>query len=354
MSELTRGGEAPAGGGSTPVLEADVADQLERYRVELTGYCYRMMGSAEAEDAVQETLVRAWRAHDRFEGRSSLRSWLYRIATNVCLDMLGGVQRRARPMDLSSPVPASSPLGAPLPEATWVEPMPDSRTVPAESDPAEVAVARETVRLAFVAALQHLAPKQRVVLILREVLGWRAAEVAELLDTSVASVNSALQRARATLASGEIAEREGGEPLDEEHHALLGRYLAAFESYDMESLTSLLHEDATLSMPPFPLWLVGPTEISAWMLGKGHGCQGSRLVPVEANGMRGFGQYRPDPEGGHAAWALQVIEVRGDRISGINSFLDTARLFPLFGLPLRLDDETSEPVGPTPGTHGAD
>src|SRR5262247_4559372 len=177
------------------------AGELERYRMELTGYSYRMLGSAfDAEDAVQETMVRAWRNFDQFEGRAALRSWLYRIATNVCLDMLGGRQRRARPMDLASPQPAEANLlGAPLPETTWILPIPDGRVLATESDPAELAVARESIKLAFVAALQHLPPKQRAVLILREVLRWQATEVAELLETSVASVNSALQRARATL-----------------------------------------------------------------------------------------------------------------------------------------------------------
>ncbi|HZG05926.1 MAG TPA: sigma-70 family RNA polymerase sigma factor [Streptomyces sp.] len=312
--------------------------RLERHRSELTGYCYRMLGSAfEAEDAVQETMVRAWRALDRFEGRSSLRSWLYRIATNVCLDMLGGSQRRARPMDLSSPSGAELPPGPALPEATWVEPMPDSRVLPAGGDPAETAVARESVRLAFVAALQHLPPRQRVVLILREVLSWRASEVAELLDTSVASVNSALQRARATLAAADVTADGSTDAMDEEQRELLARYVRAFEAYDLDALTSVLHEDATLSMPPFELWLRGRADVLAWLTGHGSGCRGSRLVPVMVNGCQGFGQYRPAPDGGFTPWALQVIEVSGGRITGLNSFLDTARFFPLFGLPPRLD-----------------
>ncbi|MGP3950118.1 sigma-70 family RNA polymerase sigma factor [Streptomyces sp. 7N604] len=317
----------------------EVELRLEQHRRELTGYCYRMLGSAfEAEDAVQETMVRAWKAYDRFEGRSALRSWLYRIATNVCLDMLGGKERRTRPMDLSSPSTAASPLGPALPEVTWIEPVPDGRVLPTDGDPAEVAVARESVRLAFVAALQHLAPRQRAVLILREVLAWKASEVAELLDTTVASVNSALQRARATIASSDIADTDPARPMDEEQRALLARYVDAFERYDLDSLTSLLHEDATLSMPPFELWLRGPADIRAWLVGPGIGCRGSRLVPVTANGSPAFGQYRPDPvEGGHEPWALQVIEVSDGRITGWNSFLDTARLFPLFGLPARLE-----------------
>ncbi|HEY3505702.1 MAG TPA: sigma-70 family RNA polymerase sigma factor [Actinocatenispora sp.] len=316
-----------------------VAERLEPHRTELTGYCYRMLGSAfEAEDAVQETLVRAWKAYDAFEGRASVRTWLYRIATNVCLDMAKGAQRRARPMDLSSGWTASSPLPDTLPETAWIGPAPDGRVLPESGDPAEFAAHRDSVRLALVAALQHLAPKQRAVLILREVLAWSAAEVAELLDTTVAGVNSALQRARATLATRESTIRP--DPLDDRQRELLGRYVAAFESYDLAALTELLREDATLSMPPFPLWLRGPEEICAWFVGTGNGCRGSRLVPVHANGMAAFGQYRPDPAGGHAPWALQVIEITGDRITGLNNFLDTQRLFPLFGLPSHLDGRT--------------
>ncbi|KRV48138.1 RNA polymerase subunit sigma-70 [Wenjunlia vitaminophila] len=317
--------------------------RLEQYRSELTGYCYRMLGSAfEAEDAVQETMVRAWRGLDRFEGRAALRSWLYRIATNVCLDMLKGSSRRARPMDLASPVPANSPLPEALPEATWISPIPDGRVLPANGDPADVAVAKESVRLAFIAALQHLAPRQRAVLILREVLAWKASEVAELLGTTVASVNSALQRARAALAEREVGSLAGDSPaaaMDDEQQSLLDRYVAAFESYDLDALTSLLREDAILSMPPYDLWLRGHAEIRGWMLGHGVGCRGSRLVPVEANGAPAFGQYRPaaGPEGGFEPWALQVIEISDGQIVGLNSFLDTARLFPLFGLPSRLE-----------------
>ncbi len=317
----------------------DLEVQLEQYRKELTGYCYRMLGSTfEAEDAVQETMVRAWRSFDRFEGRSSLRSWLYSIATNVCLDMLNGSQRRARPMDLAEPKTAEGPLGNVLPEATWIQPMPDSNILPEGNDPADLAVERDSVRLAFVAALQHLPPRQRAVLILREVLRWKATEVAELLDTTVVSVNSALQRARATLSENDLTASDSLQPDDEEQRKLLARYVDAFERYDLDALTSILHEDATLSMPPFALWLRGHAEIRAWFLGKGIGCRGSRLVPTEANGSPAFAQYRPSPSGqGHEPWALQVIEISGGQIVGLNAFLDTASLFPLFGLPSRLD-----------------
>jgi RNA polymerase sigma-70 factor (ECF subfamily) len=314
---------------------AELEAQLERHRRELTGYCYRMLGSAfEAEDAVQETMLRAWRSFDRFEGRAALRSWLYRIATNVCLTMLDGRGRRARPMDLNAPGTVDGPL-ATQPENVWIEPIPDALVMPADADPAEQAQARETLRLAFVSALQHLPARQRAVLILREVLRWKASEVAELLDTSVASVNSALQRARATIASADAGPAAA--PLDDADRALLARYVAAFEDYDMDALIALLHEEATLSMPPYELWLRGSDVLRDWFLGTGSGCRGSRLVPVEANGRQAFGQYRASPAGGWEPWGLQVIEHSGDRVVAINCFLDTARLFPHFGLPERLE-----------------
>jgi RNA polymerase sigma-70 factor, ECF subfamily len=311
--------------------------QLEQHRKELTAYCYRMLGSAfEAEDAVQETLVRAWRSFDRFEGRAALRSWLYRIATNVCLDMLTGRERRARPMDLGPAQSGDAPGGRTLPEATWLLPIPDGRVLPADDDPAERTVERETIRLAFVAALQHLPPRQRTVLILREVLRWKAGEVAELLDTSVASVNSALQRARSTLAAGEVRPTDEFQPLDDEQGALLARYVDAFERYDMEALTALLHEDATQSMPPYEMWLQGRDDILRWWFGPGAACRGSRLIPTVANGSPAFGQYRPSgPGGSHEPWALQVLELSAGRIVEFHAFLDTERLFPLFGLPAR-------------------
>ena len=317
---------------------AELESQLERFRQELTAYCYRMLGSAfEAEDAVQDTFVRAWRAFDRFEGRAALRTWLYRIATNVCLNMLSGSQRRARPMDLAAAKTADTPLGAAMPEETWVEPVPDSRVLPADGDPAELAVQRESIRLAFVATLQHLPPRQRAVLILREVLQWQATEVAELLDTTVASVNSALQRARSTLAAKEVAATDAPDAMDDAQRELLARYVDAFERYDMDSLTSLLHEDATWSMPPYELWLQTHIDIRKWCLGPGIGCRGSRLIPIQANGSRGFGQYKPSADGGLEPWSLQVVETSGGRISGISFFLDTPNYFPLFGLPPRLE-----------------
>ena len=283
---------------SPTVAAGELEQSLEQHRTELTAYCYRMLGSPfEAEDAVQETFIRAWKGFEQFEGRAALRSWLYRIATNVCLDMLSGRERRARPMDLG---PAREPIEAnlhTLPEVTWIQPMPD---------PVEAAVERETIRLAFVSALQHLPPRQRAVLILCEVLRWQATEVAELLDTSVASVNSALQRARATLEKSDLSAADRA-PLDEASQELLARYVEAFQDYDIEALTSLIQEDASQSMPPYDLWLRGRDDILTWWFGPGIGCRGSRLVPtVSANGSPAYGQYKPAPGGGYEPWALRI------------------------------------------------
>jgi RNA polymerase sigma-70 factor (ECF subfamily) len=315
--------------------------EFEPFRRELTGYCYRMLGSGfEAEDAVQETMLRAWRRAEGFERRSSVRSWLYRIATNVCIDMHRQVQRRARPMEMgpSSP-PHESMLGPILPEATWVTPIPDASIAPERADPAVIAEYRESIRLAFVTALQHLPARQRAALILCEVLRWQVAEVAELLDTSVQAVNSALQRARATLRTIESDARP--EALDDADAALLERYVDAFERYDIDRLVTLLREDVVQSMPPFAMWLQGAADIGRWMVQPGPSeCRGSRLVPAFANGCPAFGQYRPDPAGGHAPWALQVLEISGGEITGMTfflAFLDPERLFPEFGLPLHLD-----------------
>src|SRR6476619_2457166 len=330
---------APMPDSSLTVKPGAAEQELEQHRAELTAYCYRMLGSPfEAEDAVQETLLRAWRGLDRFEGRAALRSWLYRIATNVCFDMLNARERRARPMDLGpAREPVESNLNA-LPEVTWIEPVP-ATALAVESDPAEVAVAHETIRLAFVAALQHLPPRPRAVLILCEVLRWKAAEVAELLDTSVASVNSALQRARATLEASDLSATEASPSLDPDDAELLARYVQAFERYDMEALTSLIREDATQSMPPFDLWLSGREDLFAWWVGPGAGCRGSRVIPtVAANGSPAFGQYKPSDSGdGYEPWALQVLELSDGRIVEFTFFLDTERVFPLFGLPLRLE-----------------
>jgi RNA polymerase sigma-70 factor, ECF subfamily len=318
-------------------------DQLDprllEHRRELTGYCYRMLGSSfDAEDAVQETMVRAWRSLDGFEGRSALRSWLYRIATNVCLDSLNGRNRRALPMDLAGdpypPVPAS--LAGRRPQTAWVEPVLDRQVLPEDADPAEQAVARESIRLAFVAALQHLPPRQRAVLILREVLRWKADEVAGLLDTTVASVNSALQRARATLS--DLDARPAPRSLDSDDRELLAKYLDAFERYDIDAFVQLLHEDATQHMPPFEMWLRGAADIGTWMRGPGSECANSRVLPVWANGSPAVAQYRPRAGGGHEPWGLHVLEIEDGKVAHISSFLDLdSGLFVKLGLPAAFD-----------------
>lgn len=311
-------------------------DDLEAHRGELRGYCYRMLGSVfDADDAVQDTLVKAWQAQDGFEGRSSVRSWLYRIATNTCLDALRSRQRRALPMDLSSPVPATTAPGEPLADSVWIEPAPQGDVARSDGDPASRAVFQDSVRLAFVAALQLLPPRQRAVLILREVLAWQASEVAELLDTTVASINSALQRARATLAASGISEGRPAQPLTDAERALLARYVTAFESYDIPSLVALLHEDASISMPPLALWLRGRQDLHDWYVGFGAGCAGSVLVPITANDMPGFAQYKPSPDGDLASWSIQVLELSEGQLVHVHHFLDPA-LFTRFGLPSRI------------------
>jgi RNA polymerase sigma-70 factor (ECF subfamily) len=322
--------------------------QLEQHRRELTGYCYRMLGSPfEAEDAVQETMLRAWRGLDRFEGRAALRSWLYRIATNVCLDALDGRARRARPIDLG---PAAEPVEASLnalPEVTWIEPIPLGLV--ATDDPAQLAEERETLRLAFIAALQHLPPRQRAALILVEVLRWKASEAAELLETSTAGINSALQRARATLEASGVNQGDPTPEMDAEQRALLARYVEAFEAYDIDRLTAVIREDAIQSMPPFDMWLEGRERIFSWFFGPGIGCRGSRLIPVQsANGTPAFGQYKPSESGsGYDPWALCVVDLAGDGVKELTFFLDTQRLFPLFGLAPRLDaDGNGQPAPP--------
>jgi RNA polymerase sigma-70 factor, ECF subfamily len=324
---------------TAPVVPSGALEQqLEEYRKPLIGYCYRMLGSPfEAEDAVQEALLRAWRGFERFEGRAALRSWLFRIATNVCIDMLKGRERRVMPMDLG---PAQEPVAANLntrPEVTWIQPVPDS-ALAAAADPADVVVAHDTIRIAFVAALQHLPPRQRAALILCEVLRWRAGEVAELLDTSVASVNSALQRARATLAESSLSLDDPTPPMDEAKRDLLARYVEAFQRYDFAALTAVIQRDASQSMPPYDMWLSGRDDVLAWWFGPGAGCRGSRLIPVRANGAPAFGQYKPSATGvGYDPWALQVVELGEGGIAEFTFFLDTQQLFPLFGLPAHLE-----------------
>jgi RNA polymerase sigma-70 factor (ECF subfamily) len=315
-------------------MQTNVAE-LDAHRTALVGHCYRMLGSvADAEDAVQDTLVRAWRSLEKFDGRSSVRTWLYRIATNVCLDALNDRKRRFRPMEEGPANTVDDPL-LPRPRTHWLEPVPDAAAIPADGDPAQIALLRQSIRLAFVAALQHLPPKQRAVLLLVDVLGWSPAEVSESMDTSLAGVNSALQRARATLATRNV-RGPAREAVSESHEDLLNQYVDAFERYDVDQLTSLLHQDATFSMPPFALWLRGPDSVKQWLLGKGAVCRGSRLISTNASGSPAFGQYHAHPDGGHQPWALIVLEVADGSIVGWNSFLDTETLFPRFGLPIRL------------------
>ena len=321
--------------------ELGLAD-LEPYRRELTGYCYRMLGSGfEAEDAVQETMIKALRGAGGFEGRSSVRSWLYRIATNVCIDMTRQVQRRARPMDMGPPSPPDESFLGPLrPELPWVSPIADEKVIDPAGDPAQVAALRESIRLAFVTALQNLPARQRAALVLCEVLSWPAAEAAELLDTSVASVNSALQRARATLA--QLPDGGRPRPLDAEATELLQRYVDAFERYDMDALVKLLHEDACQTMPPFEMWIQGAETITTWMVQPGpSGCRGSKLIPLGlVNGCPAFAQYKPDPAGGMPPWGIQLLEITDGKIAELAIFLspmEPERLFPAFGLPVHLD-----------------
>lgn len=340
--------------------ETGVAERLEPFRTELTGYCYRMLGSgADAEDAAQETLVRAWRAFDRYDrGRGSLRTWLYRIATNICLDLLRGARRRAVAMDLQRAAAPGSEVGAPAPEQAFVQPVPDRAVFATGDDPAEAAVRRESIQLAFVAALQHLPARQRAVLILRDVLAWRADEVAVLLETSVASVTSALQRARARLRAVRPDPSESIRPADPAQRELLARYCRAFEAHDITALVALLHEDATMAMPPFRWWLRGREQIREAMLDPAASCAGARLIPTAANGSAAFWQTRPGPDGRHSPFGLVLLDVRrrpdasssswwpeagleghgpgashglgGWQVTGITTYLDIDPLLPLF------------------------
>ena len=313
---------------------------LELHRTALTGHCYRMLGSlVDADDAVQETMLRAWKALDRFDGRSAMRTWLYRIATNVCIDVLADRSPRMRPFEMG-PVGTTDDTMVELPRTHWLEPVPDVHAIPADDDPHEQAVLRESIRLAFVAAMQHLPPRQRAALLMTQVLNWSAAEVSDSLGITTAAVNSALQRARATLVEKNLAQhverRSQYAPamLTASQEALVNRYVTAFEAYDVSSLTSLMREDATTSMPPYTMWLQGRDTIARWMLGRGAGCRGSRLVRTCANGAPAFAQYR---EGGEQPWALVVLDLDADQIASSTFFLDTETLFPRFGMPAKLD-----------------
>lgn len=317
---------------------------LECYRRELTGYCYRMLASShDADDAVQDTLMRAWRGLERFEDRSAegggVRPWLYRIATNVCLDMLKGRGRRALPVELGPAGSGELAMGDPRPEATWVQPIPDVMLASEDGDPAAVAIARETVRLAFIAALQHLAPRQRAVLILRDVLSWRASEVAQLLESSEDAVNGTLKRARAVLASADL-EAEAPDSAEVERELLEG-YVDAFERYDLDALVALLHEDAIIAMPPFELWLQGLADIRTFLAAMQDEGGHDRVLATSANGCPAVAVYRPGPTGTLEPYAIMVLEVARDRIAAIHAFLDTS-LFSAFGLAPR--DQFSPPA----------
>lgn len=313
------------------------AAELQRYRPAIVGHCYRMLGSiADADDATQETLVRAWRHRDTIEDPGRVKAWLHRIATNVCLTALAQRQRRSRPV-------VERPAGTPHDELTtrehaaWLEPIPDERVIPPDADPQETVTLRERVRLAFVTALHQLPPKQRAALLLVEVVGLSAAEAAETLETTVPSINSALQRARAKLET--LGEAGSGHELSASQRELVDRFLSAFTQYDPDALTALMHEDAALSMPPFELWLSGHESLREWFRTRGAGCHGSRLVPTRACGSPAFLHYRLGDDGLHRAWALIVLELRGDRIAEMANFLDTESIFPAFGAPLVLPRE---------------
>lgn len=309
------------------------AHDLDRHRAALTGHCYRMLGSAtDADDAVQETMIRAWRSLDRFEGRSALRTWLHRIATNVCLDAIDARAGRVRPFD-DGPAGTTEDELLTRPRTHWLEPIADAKLVDPSADPAEQLAQRQRARLALVAALQRLPARQRAALLLADVADCSAAEIAETLETSVASVNSALQRARATLEADRAAtEAASRGPLTPDQAALVERWLEAFGRYDVPALRGMLADDVRMSMPPFTLWLEGPDTIARWFAGRGAGCAGSRVVAVEANGGPAFAQYK---HGGEEPWALATLELRGEAIATLTFFLDVERIFPAFGLPPR-------------------
>jgi RNA polymerase sigma-70 factor, ECF subfamily len=315
-------------------VEEDFQTLAEPFRRELLAYCYRMLGSLhDAEDLVQETYLRAWRAYDRFEGRSSLRTWLYRIATNACLSALESRGRRPLPSGLGAP--SSDPEGELVqqPEVPWLEPVPDVMVGAAASDPATIVTSRESIRLALIATLQHLPSRQRAVLIMRDVLGWRAAEAAKLLDTTTVAVNSMLQRARAQISELAPAEDTVTGPETAGQRELLDRYVAAFENYDTARLVELFTADAVWEMPPFIGWYQSAENIAQLVR---HQCPASKagdllLRAAQANGQPAFGMYLRDPGGDYHSFQLHVLHLRGGAIDHVVAFFDTS-LFPAFGL----------------------
>jgi RNA polymerase sigma-70 factor (ECF subfamily) len=310
------------------------------FRAELLAHCYRMLGSVQdAEDQVQETLLRAWRGYPGFDGRSSPRTWLHRIATNACLRALESRHRRVLPAGIGGPgAGAAGPAPRPAAEVTWLEPLPDALLRPESADPAAVAAARSGLRLALVAALQRLPARQRTVLLLRDVLGWRAAEAADLLGSSVTAVNSALQRAREQLKEAGVSVEELREPSERADRRLLDRYAAAIEEADVTALVELLHEDATFEMPPMATWFRGRADIGSFLAANVLTRPGAFVtVPAAANGQPALAVYQRGPDGVPRAHVLQVLTLRGPRVAGIVAFVNPA-LFPLFGLPAVLPD----------------
>ncbi|MFB4317040.1 sigma-70 family RNA polymerase sigma factor [Actinomadura sp. 21ATH] len=314
--------------------EREFQQQADPYRRELLAHCYRMLGSIhDAEDLVQETYLRAWKSYGGFEGRSSLRTWLYRIATNCCLTAIDQRGHRPLPSGLGAPSDEPERPVVPSPEVPWLEPAPDALLADDPADPATIVASRETTRLAFVAALQHLPPNQRVVLILRDVLKWKAAEVAELLEISTASANSALQRARAQLQQAAPTEDAMVEPTDPGQRELLDRYATLFENADINGLVELFKEDALWEMPPFPEWFVGRETIARLIIAQCGPEPGDfRLLPTAANGQPGFGLYKRGEEGGYHPYQIQVLTITGEGVSRASVFFDVS-LFPFFGLP---------------------
>jgi len=316
-------------------VSEDFARLTEPFRPELLAHCYRMLGSVhDAEDQVQETMIRAWRAYDEFEGRSSLRTWLYRIATNTCLRALENSGRRPLPSGLGGPGEhPEAPLAAESPEVPWLQPIPDTLVSLGTADPAEIVTSRQSMRLALIAALQYLPPRQRAVLILRDVLRWRAAEVAELLDTTTAAVNGTLQRARARLELAAPDEDEIHEPADPRDRALLDRYARAFQNADITAVMRLLQDDAVFEMPPQPTWFTGVQSIEpflrTWVLTEPGRIQ---MVPTAANGQPAVAAYMRELDGAYHAHAIQVLTIAGSRIARVTSFNDPG-LLATFGLP---------------------
>jgi RNA polymerase sigma-70 factor (ECF subfamily) len=318
----------------------DFGQLTDPFRDELLAHCYRMLGSVhDAEDQVQETLIRAWRSYGEFQGRSSLRTWLYRIATNACLRALENRSRRPLPSGLGGPADGpQAPLGAALPEVPWLQPIPDALFGAVPADPASIVASRAGMRLALIAALQHLPARQRAVLILRDVLGWRAAEAAELLGTTTIAVNSMLRRARAQLEQAAPAEGDIHEPADPGDRVLLDRYAAAFENADITALMRLLHDDAVFEMPPVPTWFTGREQIGRFLAARVFGEPGDiRMIPTVANGQPAFASYLRGHDGGHRAHAIKVLTITGSRVARVVSFGDPG-LFAVFSLPALLEN----------------